>query len=457
MRWLMLVLFCVGEQALGGEFRAGAAKVDITPPDGTPMAGFYVMRPSAGVIDPIFARAIVVEQDGAKAALVGLDICYTTRSLVIAARKLIEKKTGIAPQRVMICATHSHSGPALPRDGKIDDITGAKSPATLAYLEKLVGAIAQAVVEADGKLAPAKSATAIGREETVSFNRRYVMKDGSIGWNPGKGNTNIVRPAGPIDPDVGVWYLSKVDKNVPLATFVNFAMHATVINGTKISPDFPGYLSKRLAEYHGPEMLTFFANGCCGNINQINPHWSVPQTGVREGERVGTVLAAAVYRAWPELAPQKTWAPRVAREVVTLERRQFTADEIEEAKKLVGLIPNPKLGTPAMAKAVCIVDTAAKADVPLEAEVQAIALGEEMAVVALPGEIFVELGLTIKKQSPFKYTFIAELANGSIGYVPNASAYAEGQYEVLSARAVEGSGEKLVEVAVKLLKEVSRK
>jgi hypothetical protein len=90
---------------------------------------------------------------------------------------------------------------------------------------------------------------------------------------------------------------------------------------------------------------------------------------------------------------------------------------------------------------------------PLEVEVQVIALGRDLAWVSLPGEIFVELGLAIKAASPFKHTIIAELANGSIGYIPTARAYDEGNYEPVSARCAKGSGEKLVEAALALLRE----
>src|SRR5262249_53980923 len=89
-----------------------------------------------------------------------------------------------------------------------------------------------------------------------------------------------------------------------------------------------------------------------------------------------------------------------------------------------------------------------------EVEVQVVALGRDVAWVSLPGEIFVELGLAIKQDSPFRYTFLAELANGSVGYVPSRRAYPQGNYEVVSARCAEGSGEMLVEAAVKLLKEL---
>jgi hypothetical protein len=105
---------------------------------------------------------------------------------------------------------------------------------------------------------------------------------------------------------------------------------------------------------------------------------------------------------------------------------------------------------------VCILETVAKRDVPLEAEVQAIAFSDELAIVSLPGEIFVELGLAIKAASPFKNTFIAELANGSIGYVPNREAYRQGNYEVVSARAEAGAGEKLAETALVLLRDLAK-
>ena len=103
----------------------------------------------------------------------------------------------------------------------------------------------------------------------------------------------------------------------------------------------------------------------------------------------------------------------------------------------------------------CILETIGKQDEPLSVEVQAIAFSDEAAIVALPGEIFVELGLALKKQSPFKHTMIAELANGSIGYIPDNRAYPQGNYEVVSARCAQGSGELLVEAALKLLKELA--
>lgn len=452
-------LLAFSQAAISAEapFRAGAAQVDITPDIGVPRGGAYALVVSVGQLAPLHAKAIVIEQDGEKAAFVALDVAYTPRTLVVAARKLVTEKSGIPGERVMISATHTHSGPVLIRGNLMDEITGANTPQVAAYVARLTALIAQAVAEADARLAPANASVVRGREENISFNRRFVMKDGTYSWQGPRLSQAIARPAGPIDPEVGVWHLTRADKSAaPLATYVNFAMHPTVISGNRWSPDYPGYLAKRLAEYFGPEMLTFFANGCCGNVNHLNVQWAGLQNGPAAGERVGTVLAAAVLRALPELEPQRTRAPRVRSRMVTLPRRTFTAAEIAEARALAPQLTSPKPSIPAKARAVCILETVANEHVPLTVEVQAVAVSDRLAIVALPGEMFVELGLALKQASPFPHTFIAELANGSIGYIPNRSAYPEGLYEVVSARGAAGSGEQLVAVALELLQELKK-
>ena len=140
--------------------------------------------------------------------------------------------------------------------------------------------------------------------------------------------------------------------------------------------------------------------------------------------------------------------------MVTLRRRSYGEAEIARAQDVAARMMTENLGTVPMAEAVCILENVQRKDEALRAEVQAVALGDDAAVLALPGEIFVELGLAIKAASPFRHTFIAELANGSIGYVPNREAYPQGNYEVVSARGEAGTGERLVEEALKLLREL---
>jgi hypothetical protein len=277
------------------------------------------------------------------------------------------------------------------------------------------------------------------------------MKDGTVGWNPGKLNPNIIRPAGPIDPEVGVVYFETADKK-PVLTCVNFAMHADTTGGVRISADYPGALARRLADYKGPDMLTLFANGACGNINHVNVNWPGPQTSPAEATRLGTILAGSVLKAYMDLKPVADTTLRVQSETLQLPLPKVTPEEVEEAKAIVE--KKDKARFMEQVQAYKALDVNVRQGKPLEVEVQVITLGDTLAWVSLPGEIFVELGLSIKAASPFAQTHIAELANGSIGYIPNRSACAEGNYEVVSARCAAGSGEMLVQAAVKMLEQL---
>jgi hypothetical protein len=173
----------------------------------------------------------------------------------------------------------------------------------------------------------------------------------------------------------------------------------------------------------------------------------------REDSLIGTVLAGAVCRTYPTLKPVPAAGLRVKSALVKLPLAPLTGEDIMRAREVVKHVQDPKTSFLEKVQAYRVLDVAARDGWPLEVEVQVIALGDRVAWVSLPGEIFVELGLAIEKASPFRYTLIAELANGSVGYVPDRSAYAQGNYEVVSARCAEGSGELLVETAVRLLKE----
>ena len=277
------------------------------------------------------------------------------------------------------------------------------------------------------------------------------MKDGTVGWNPGKLNPNTIRPAGPIDPEVGMIYFESRD-NKPLLTYINFAMHPDTTGGTRISADYPGALARRLADYKGAEMLTVFANGTCGNINHLNVQWADRQHSPAEANRLGTILAASVLKAYMDAKPVSDTTLRTRSEVIQLPLANVTEQDVSEAQDV------KKRGSQAkfmeQVKTYKTLDVAARQGKPLEVEVQVITVGKDMAWVSLPGEVFVELGLSIKAASPFKQTHVIELANGSIGYIPNRSAYAEGNYEVVSARCAEGSGEMLVTSAVRMLEDM---
>ncbi len=442
--------------AQAAQLTAGAAAVDITPPKGCPMAGYYSVRGAEGTHDPLFAKALVFEKDGVKIALVSLDLISTTRGLVEDTRKLIEKETGIPGKNVMLSATHSHTGPVL-WDGSVRaDILSGGSKIAKNYIAALPGMITEAVKKADTTRKPAKVSFATGKEEGLAFNRRFHMKDGSIGWNPGKKNPNIVRPAGPVDPSVPVVLIETDEKQPkPIAVYVNFSMHLDTVGGLYYSADYPYTLSKAVASVKGEDVVTVFTTGCCGDINHINVESDKPQKGHGEAARIGTRLAGEVLRTFDELKPLGHDTLRVSSEMVELELPAITADDRAKAKLVIADVekvtkPAPKFLD--QVQAFKVSDVSRRLGKPFQVEVQVISLGEDLAWVSLPGEIFVELGLQIKRGSPFRQTMIAELANGSIGYIPNRVAYSQGAYEVVSARCAEGSGEKLVDVALKQLR-----
>jgi hypothetical protein len=438
-----------------GELRSGAAAVRITPPVGVPMAGYYFARAAASVHDHLYAKAIVLEADGTRAALVALDLITTHRWLVEEARSAIEERTGIPAKHVMVSATHAHTGPVLVDGSRRTAALGGESDPAVAYSKALPALVAEAVWEAASRMAPAEILAARGSEETLAFNRRYHMTDGTVGWNPGKLNPRILRPAGPIDPEVPVFFFRAGEK--PFAVHVSYAMHLDTVGGLAISADYPFALGEVLARVLGHDLLTVFTTGCAGDLNHIDVGWEARQKGHDEAERIGCILAGAVLETLPRLEALPGGKLQCRSAIVELPLPEVSAGEVEEARRTVerrqGGEEIPFLET---VRAFRTLDVAARAGKPLEVEVQAITLGTDAAWVALPGEIFVELGLAIKRASPFAYTTIAELANGSAGYVPTRHAYTQGNYEVVSARCAAGSGEILVEAACSLLGEAHR-
>lgn len=447
-------------------FKVGFGQVAINAPVGTPLAGYYHARGSDGVLDDLQAKTMLLDDGSIQVALVALDLISTTRSLVEEARAEIERRTGIPGSRVMISATHTHTAPELIHRGKrgeamLADLPGAEE-AAFKYSERLPGLIAQSVVLALSNAQPAALNVARGECPDLTFNRRFYMRDGSVGWNPGKLNPAITLPAGTTDPAFEVLLVeapaAKGTFGAPLGAYVNYPLHPDTCGGTRLSADYPGALSRRMAEYHGRNFITVFANGACGNLNHIDVSWARPQQGPGEGNRIGTLLAASIFRAYKQLAPVNGFILQATNRIVQLPLREITPADIEDARKdIVSATDKTRDGFMRLVRAYRNLDIEERKGRPWEVEVQVFALGNDIAWVSLPGEIFVELGLAIKKHSPFPHTFIAELANGSIGYIPDQRSYAEGNYEPESGRAAPGSGELLVQAALKLLEALRKK
>lgn len=445
-----ILLLALLAPVTAAELRVGRAAIEITPPAGMPMAGYYNIRLNEGVHDPLYAKALVLEAGETRAALVACDLIAAPWPLVEAVRKRVGEQTRIPPAHVMISATHTHTGPEMSAD--LVNVTEETLAIVRRYHAELPEKIAEAVRRAEADLKPARAWAAKGREDSVSFIRRFLMKDGSVGWNPGKRNPDIVRPLGSIDPDLPLIYFDS-PQGEPLAAYVNFALHLDTVGGLQFSADYPATLAARLAAAKGESLLTIFTLGACGNINHIDVSSPAPQRGHAEAARIGTILAGSVLRAFRDLQPAETARLVVRSATVELPVVSVSDAEVERARQVVAAFGTPR--APSFYEQVHAFKVMAahkQGGRPLEAEVQVITLGRDIAWVALPGEVFVELGKAVKLASPFPHTVVLELANDRVGdYIPDLKAYREGAYEVISTPVAPGGGEKLVEAAVRLL------
>lgn len=454
----LLGICLLGMRLDAAELQVGVVVVDITPPVGYRMAGYFNERLNSGTHDPLQAKALVLRQGDERAALVFCDLVGIARAVSDRARQLAEKKTGIPAANILIAATHSHTGPlylgALRQyfhDRAIAN-KGADPHEKIDYPALLAEKIADAIDRAYKSAQPVDVAAGMARQERLSFNRRFHLKDGSVQFNPGKLNPNIVRPAGPIDPDVGLLRFRTGDKYLALLTV--FALHLDTVGGTEYSADYPFHLERKLRSVLG-EGVSLFGAGTCGDINHIDVSKKDPQKGQLEAGRIGATLGETVQAALPKLRPQR--APRLAarRTIVQAPLQKYSAEAIAQARKDMAKIGTRELPFLKQVEAYKIVSLQMLPGETLPMEVQVFRLSNEVALVGLPGEIFVDLGLAIKKASPFPMTLVVELCNDAPGYVPTVKAFKEGSYETVNSRVQPGSGEKLVEAATRLLKELA--
>jgi len=457
-----LALWVVPGAVHAAEMEAGVAVVDITPTVAYRMCGYFHERLSTGTHDPLMAKAIVLRQGRCQAALVFCDLIGFPLELTVHVRRVAEQKTGIPAANILLAATHTHTGPlytgAMRKHLHELAVTekGSDPAERVDYPAQLVEKLVQVIVDAQAAVAgPVKLEAGVARqEEQISFNRRFHMKDSNVvRFNPGKMNPNIIRPAGPIDPDVGILLFRTADDR-PLASLTVFALHLDTVGGVEYSADFPYYLEQSLRQELGGKFVSLFGNGTCGDINHIDVSHSRPQQGHEEARRIGLALAATVKGKLGDLKEVEKPSLDVRTEVVDVPLQQYDEKEIAWAKEAMKKVHTNELPFLDRVKAYKIMALELIEDDTLPMTVQVFRIADDVALVALPGEVFVDLGLAIKRGSPFATTMVIELAHDAPGYVPTRKAFAEGSYETVNSRVQPGGGEMLVETALKLLNEL---
>jgi hypothetical protein len=402
----------------------------------------------------------VFQQGKESAALVFCDLVGISLDVSLPARQKASQATGIPIDHIAVTATHSHTAPlfySALHDYLHERETSkhGKDPFdSAAYRTELANKIASAIVQANAALKPVRIKSGYAQEDQISFNRRFYMKDGSVRFNPPTQDPNIIRAAGPIDPQVGIVLLTNADAKAPASAIVSFAMHLDTTGGTLYSADYPKAFEGRLKLTFGKNFTLLFATGTCGDIN----HRDVQSRQQRSPETLGTMLGETVANAIEAGSLTSDARPSLAVHSVkvTAPLQLFSEFEIAQAKKNMARIETRDFPFMAAVEANKIMDVQHRRakDGSVQLEVQAFRLDHDTAIVTLPAEIFVELGLKIKAASPFKTTLVVELANDDVNYIPTKKAFGEGSYEVTNSCVQPGSGEKLAEAAIALLKEL---
>ncbi len=435
-------IFCPAGQA---SLRGGCSKVNITPPLGIPLIGSYG-KPSDDILDELYAKALVLNDGSTTIAIVSADLLYSPlEDITNPVREIIKEKIGIPAQNILVCGTHTHSGPEVFSRSKLapgkevqaDDIDQF-------YLRSLIRKIAGSVFIAYQNMQEVKIGAAKGVLPEIIYNRRARKSDGSVEMAftlpreitatkkietdaDGSVKVTFTLPDdkelefGPVDPEVCVFRAEDMDGGI-VGSLVNFGCHPVSIYphlSTAVSADYPAYTTKVVEKMEGG--ICLFALGLAGNIVPI-------QRGVEPRKQIGKAIGGEALRNLQFVATSGDVTLKALKKEV-----RFPAKKPSSSEK----------GTEA--------DTTA---VYITTEIQVLRLGD-IYILGLPGEVLVEVGLEIKRRAGVEKLFIISICNDSIGYVCHSQAYEEGGYEPGSGtNLAKGAGEIMIKQALDLINQI---
>ena len=428
--------------------KAGFSAACITPPVGKEIPGLFERRIAQGVHDDLLARAVVADDGGKTIALVQTDTIALPENVVTRARALAHCLCGITESNCLIAATHTHSGG--PTFG------GFLSKADEGYCTFVAERVASAIAEAYRARRPVLVGTGTAAAKAVAFNRRFVMRDGSQRTHPGKMNADIVAPAGPEDPTVTVVGFCEPKTFSPVGCIVNFACHATHMNGYLYSADYVRWVVDTLRSVYGQDFGVVYLNGACGDVTQMDNRSPRPgEFGEYWCERTGRVVGGAALQAMGRLDYFSRAAVDRRTATVSARIRKSSPASIRAAR---ALLRKKKLTSDDVetiyANELLLVEAMRRESPEIRFEITGVRIADTL-LWGVPAEFFQQFALDVRAASPFPHTCCIELANGYNGYVCTKEAFSGGGYEVRTARSSflePDTGDKIVRVAKGLIR-----
>jgi len=424
-----------GQNLAAGELKAGAAAEVLKATDEMVIGGGIGPGKATGQEGELRASAVVIQDpDQAKVALVACDVLMVNRDVLDRAARRIEQATGIPFDSILINATHTHHAPTT---ATIHGYTREEG-----FTRQLEDKIVDAATKANSRLGPASFLFRLGEESSVGKNSRLLLGDGTIFWVGSR--DDAVRPTGPFDPELPVLAFRRGDGRFEAVLF-NHSTHTIGTHKPGVrSPSFYGLAAQALEAKKGGTFLFF--EGASGSTHNLDV--PTPEATHRIEDAVEKALASAT--------PHPVARVRALRKQISAKVRHF--DEAAE-QHAVAAYCSKRIKDPAGAKRVIEVfrtmraQLASQQGMERKTWVQALLIGD-VALVGVPGEFFTVLGEEIKRRSPFRYTFVFELANDYVGYIPDQPGFDRGGYQAwtgLHSFVERGTGEMIVSECVGLL------
>ena len=416
--------------------KAAYAQEIITPPAGVDLAGYFNERLNEGMYDDLFVKVVALEIDGKRTAFISLELCSITKVMFDAIKAKVDAEFGEGLyENMLICATHTHTGPRF-----LNKPEQANALTQYAF-DLTVEATFRAIKRAFMSLRPAELEATKVFNNPYGFVRRYWMTSGDIVTNPGWRNPNIDKPECDYDRTINILAVKQGGRIAAL--ICNIANHGDTIGGNLVSADWYGRFAQEVQHELKSSLPVMVMDDASGNINHFDFHQQINQTGYHEAVRIGRGYARIVLDALKDLEPVAADKIQIKNTTVTIPHRQLSDAEVAAAQNILDTVPDIKKDgdfesqdlankVPAALRyfAQRALDCKAKSVPSHDCRLTAIEVGDDLAFFTLPGEPFNGIAEAIRKASPYKYTFIAELAQSPSGYVPMKECFARGGYEV---------------------------